>query len=480
VIIIPLSARINGELVIAPDLSDTDWEKLKIQHKQGLLVIMPCCGQNGHLRVSPNALKHFYHAKKSQYCGGEPETPEHEQMKYRIYQICKEKGWTTQPEYPSPTNDWRADVFATNGARKIAFEVQLSKISQEELQNRENKYVRDGIESYWLLNEFLNLEPYDRPDQDEQEHICIENHLDLGEFLLSREKLYFFKKGIRTIGVNLPTNSLYTSYDTSILLSDWINNVLLGNYFSYLSGFKEYHSRKIKLRSLARPILEEIADIEQDYFEYRFKFKRIYAIFKNNMWEDYPDIKQEIDLMYATLDELKTAIWKDVLTKKNGFYWGTYYDSSDDTYLKIKLNSEQQISSISEQGKSLQNIRNKLVSLYTTVEERVQKKGNGGNYYKKHIENGKITKIIYDRNSKFGKIESVFVPSEKISSPLPKKVPMPFQKEVLFEFIPVLPMLTLISEAGLKYQNPAGCKWMIKEEDASEFERKGYGRICIP
>lgn len=442
---------------------------------------MPCCGQVGHLRTSPNALKHFYHAKKSQNCSGEPETPEHEQMKYKIYQICKENGWTTQPEYPSPTNDWRADVFATNGSRKIVFEVQLSKISQEKLQDRENKYIRDGIESYWLLNEFLNLEPYDHPDKKEQNHICIENHLDLGEFLLSREKLYFFKKGIRTIGVNLPTDSLYATYDTSISLSDWVNNVLRGNYFRYLFDFKEYHSRKIKLRGLIQPILEEIADVEQDYFEYRYKFKRLYAIFKNNTWEDYPDIKHEINLMYSTLDGLKTALWKEVLTRKNGFFWGTYDDSSDDTYLKITLNSEQQITSISEQVKSLQKIRNKLVSIHNAVKERILKKGYGGNYYNENYrETGKITKINYNRNYKSDEIKSVLVPPEKIISSVSKNVQKPLQKEVLFKFESVLPTLTLISKTGMKYQNPAGCKWMIKEMDATEFERNGYGHICIP
>jgi len=53
--------------------------------------------------------------------------------------------------YQSPAGDWRADVCATRGERGVVFEIRLSKISQEELQEREEKYARDGIESYWLL-----------------------------------------------------------------------------------------------------------------------------------------------------------------------------------------------------------------------------------------------------------------------------------------------------------------------------------------
>ena len=42
----------------------------------------------------------------------------------------------------------------------MVFEIRLSKISQEELQEREEKYARDGIESYWLLRNYLDLQPY--------------------------------------------------------------------------------------------------------------------------------------------------------------------------------------------------------------------------------------------------------------------------------------------------------------------------------
>ena len=87
----PLSAIINGDRVIGPDLNDEEWRDLKLRHKNGLEVIM-VCGAKGHLRISKKGLKHFYHAKNSETCGCEPESIDHLKLKNQIYQICKSEG----------------------------------------------------------------------------------------------------------------------------------------------------------------------------------------------------------------------------------------------------------------------------------------------------------------------------------------------------------------------------------------------------
>ena len=51
------------------------------------------------------------------------------------------------------------------------------------------------------------------------------------------------------------------------------------------------------------------------------------------------------------------------------------------------------------------------------------------------------------------------------------------EKSICFEFNSVLPTLTIESRRGWKYQNPTRCTWEINQEDAIEFEKKGYGKI---
>ncbi len=59
----PLRAYINEQEIISIDLSDDEWNKLKadIKSKKSVLTL-PCCGQEGYLRVSSKGLKHFVHS----------------------------------------------------------------------------------------------------------------------------------------------------------------------------------------------------------------------------------------------------------------------------------------------------------------------------------------------------------------------------------------------------------------------------------
>ena len=50
---------------------------------------------------------------------------------------------------------WISDVYAIKDGRKIVFEIQISTISPNDLEDRDKKYRNEGIESYWLLDNFL-------------------------------------------------------------------------------------------------------------------------------------------------------------------------------------------------------------------------------------------------------------------------------------------------------------------------------------
>lgn len=73
----------------------------------------------------------------------------HDQVKYQILEICTDMGLSAQAEYRG--NGWRADIFVPTPNRKFAFEVQLSPQSLKKTQERQAKYIRDGVVGCWLF-----------------------------------------------------------------------------------------------------------------------------------------------------------------------------------------------------------------------------------------------------------------------------------------------------------------------------------------
>ncbi len=445
--IIPLSAIINGERVIAPDLSDSEWSELKAQHGEGLAVTMPCCGMSGHLRTSKCGLKHFYHAHKSKECGGKPESLDHLRLKNQIYQICRAEGWDAQPEYQSPAGDWRADVYATRGERSVVFEVQLSKISQEELQEREEKYARDGIESYWLLRNYLDLLFYYEMDDEEDCLDCL--NLDESEFSLTHEKFYYVQKGIRTIGINSDNQTLCTTKNPSTGLMDWVKYTLSGDYSHYLVEYKAQYQRYIKLRKSALPVLYELEELEQKCDEYQLAPYDLYAIFNDNTWDDCANLKEESKLMYTSFRRIKNTL-TDICSPRNGFMWRTDPHSGS-KYRQFKLISEHQISSIHEQVRDLKEVEAKFSSRFNDLRCYLEKNPR---------KNLNVVRRI--------RRETLHKPNNREHEQ---------EEKVDFEFAKVLPTLTLESQRREKYNNPYGCTWSINKDDAIEFEQKGYGKI---
>lgn len=146
----PLRAYINDQEIISIDLSDDEWTNLKadIKSKKSVLTL-PCCGQEGYLRVSSKGLKHFVHSKSASPCDCASESAEHLKAKVAIVEACRENGWEAIPEFSE--KDWRADVLAVQGQKRIAFEVQWSKQSYEETQYRQKRYKESNVRGCWFL-----------------------------------------------------------------------------------------------------------------------------------------------------------------------------------------------------------------------------------------------------------------------------------------------------------------------------------------
>ncbi|MBN1452927.1 MAG: hypothetical protein JW963_18055 [Anaerolineales bacterium] len=148
----PLRAAIDGEQVVAPLLSDDEWFELRQAVRAGKKsVVMPCCNGPGHLRMSKLGLKHFAHNRGSQRTDGcdRHETQEHLLAKAEIAIACKAASYDPITEASGP--DWRADILATKGNIKIAFEVQWSSQTLDETLARQQRYKEAGIRCCWLF-----------------------------------------------------------------------------------------------------------------------------------------------------------------------------------------------------------------------------------------------------------------------------------------------------------------------------------------
>jgi len=263
----PLKAIIDGETIIGPDLSNEEWAELKNRHKKGLPVRMCCCGAPGHLRTTKGT-QHFYHAVDTE-CPHDNESKEHLEIKYLIYRICQAGQWETSVEFPSADRTWISDVFAQKDGRKIVFEIQLSPIPSSDLLARDKNYQDDGIESYWLLDNYLDRAKefeswYDSlvyPDDDRRKERI--PYIDRSFFFTGTENHLFIAKNIRTVGLRAKQQTLFTTNNPEIPLAVWVREVLKGTYRNYLEESAVIFQRKHALRSQASPALLRLRDFYQ-------------------------------------------------------------------------------------------------------------------------------------------------------------------------------------------------------------------------
>ncbi len=159
----PLRAIIENKEIISSFLTLKEWEELKKRVKDDCLdVIIYQTQKRGYLRRSKKGLQHFVHKKGEKPENWKPESPQHLYIKNEILLGCKDAGWNACPEFKE--NDWIADVLATKGNNRIAFEVQWSPQTYEKTFERQCKYSKDGVKCCWL---FKNPPPEFREWNDE-------------------------------------------------------------------------------------------------------------------------------------------------------------------------------------------------------------------------------------------------------------------------------------------------------------------------
>ena len=352
----PLKAIVDGETIIAPDLSDEAWEALKARHRKGLPVTMACCGSPGHLRTSKRGTRHFYHATRTG-CSGEQESAEHLAIKYLIYRACRAEGWVTCVEHPSPDRTWISDVCAKKDGRAVVFEVQLSPISSPDLEARDRKYRDAGIESYWLLDNYLGRSTefeswYDRLIHGEENRRKeTVPYLDPAFFHTGSENHLFIAKKIRPIGLRATKQTLYSTNNPDIPIAVWVREVLNGNYPRYLDESATVFRHKCQLLERAAPSLARLRDFYRAIVRDRTYEKRLAdvsrAIRTNNRLKNEPGLQQKLLEIERETEWLKKE-YSAALSDNSGLFGWKRLPSHDTPLPFFRLESEANIRRLEE------------------------------------------------------------------------------------------------------------------------------------
>lgn len=352
----PLKAIVAGETIIGPDLSEEEWTQLKSRHKKGLNITMGCCGAAGHLRISKKGTQHFYHAVDTG-CNYEQESREHLEIKYQIYRACKSENWETYVEFPASDRTWISDVYAIKDGRKIVFEIQISTISPNDLEERDKKYRNEGIESYWLLDNFLERSRdfeswyyshlYEEDDRLEETIPYIDDSI----FDTGPENHIFISKGIRSVGLNAKNQTLFTTNNKEIPLAVWVREVLKGNYENYLKETSAAYHHKRQLKNLAAPLLIQFREFYQKIIRddiYRKTVDSCYRVLKKdkNLYKK-KDLQKKFDELYSEIDWLVKE-YHSCIAESYGLFWWKKIPGKDVTRPFFRLESESKIRKLRE------------------------------------------------------------------------------------------------------------------------------------
>lgn len=144
----PLKALWDGHEIVSIFLPNEAWEELRASQRREPGRLQMEDGARGIGKVSKLGLPFFAHAPGQGTTATAPESVQHLTLKAEIARTCAEAGWTVDVE--ARGEGWVADVLASRGERRIAFEVQWSHQTDGDYSYRTDRYRAAGIDSVWL------------------------------------------------------------------------------------------------------------------------------------------------------------------------------------------------------------------------------------------------------------------------------------------------------------------------------------------
>lgn len=212
-------------------------------------------------------------------------TSKHDEIVGIIHTLCTNMGFKTHKEYRG--NGWRADIFVEKGDKKIAIEVQLSPQSPKILNERQNLYIRDGIQGCWLYLE----RPKTRP-----RFKTIQENSDLPLFYISSAD---------------PIKVSLVDKRKEVGLSDFLK-AFLNDGIKFCNKVKTHDSQKVKI--IFYPMecwkcgaLNYLYYLDKPYFSScNFPIEEMEAMWSGENFEFRPEI------LKAVMDYLKSEPGKEI------------------------------------------------------------------------------------------------------------------------------------------------------------------------
>jgi hypothetical protein len=152
----PLSANSPDGPFSLLGLDPVTLEQLKARNRTERLFTARCCGQPVQIRTPARKVAHFYHLGSMPDCPASGrESAEHLDLKAEIGAAVLAAGWQAEAEAEQRRPDgalaWRADILARFRRARVAFEVQLSNPDWSDMNERQQRYRRDGVRGLWFV-----------------------------------------------------------------------------------------------------------------------------------------------------------------------------------------------------------------------------------------------------------------------------------------------------------------------------------------
>jgi len=140
----------NSVLVLTDNISDEAWERIKNTYQVGDYV-MTCCRGIAIPKTSQYGTKFFAHYTGE--CDTSPESKWHKETKALALNALQKLSILAKEEVSGGTAGlkWKADIYFELDNRKIAIEIQHSYQSFNTYKQRQERYLLNGVEAFWLL-----------------------------------------------------------------------------------------------------------------------------------------------------------------------------------------------------------------------------------------------------------------------------------------------------------------------------------------